>query len=600
MKDDHMLVNQIKKERRLAAIRSEILAEDPQKALNRILDSPMPATLVQSFPDQDLHFLMHAIGPNDFLPVLALASFDQWEYFLDVETWEGDRMNLPMVTNMLGFLYHADPERLLRWAVTEKTEFFEHYLFKNMETRILEENEDPSDFPDDFQTIDNLFYMRFPEIPQEILDSDGGELVEQAREKAETLIMEMLNRVADMDLTVLHGLLLETGVVIPAEVEEEELRLKAFRLAEKGFLPHHEAVGMYQPQEPSKLVPRSGQGLKQSLYGGDYPLPPLFFSKMTGKNTLFARSLAGVDETMLLNLQAEFAGLVNRLSSADDKVVREQRDLEQLVQKACAFLSLGMELLVAWKTPAGESGSEPGKSSDKSQEKQSVCTPRDGVAILIRYHLADIFRVASRAGLTLKNRAVEWYNQSWVVNNELPLHFFDEQLFGVLGGLLLDRPLFFDNYQTGVLYRSFGSAGEVETTERSLESIIALDRVMESLNPDLSSVLRTGLTFKTIVLTLWARDRLGLEPLVEPIKRSVFLPFFVELFSGEPSGTIDEFKLEDFTGWLAQKTGMDLDWVAGNLGGVIGEMFERLDQEYGHVSAADLDPRFVTDFFLKD
>ncbi|MDY0376518.1 MAG: DUF6178 family protein [Desulfobacterium sp.] len=574
MKDDHMLVNQIKKERQLAAIRREILADEPQKALDRILDSPTPATLVQSFPDQDLHFLMHAIGPHDFLPVLALASFDQWEYFIDVETWEGDRINLPMVTNMLGLLYHADPERFLRWAITEKTEFFELYLFKNMETRILEENEDPSDFPDGFQTIDNLFYVRFPEIPEEILDSDDGALVEQARERAETLIMEMLNRVADMDLSVLHGLLLETGVVIPAEVEEEELRLKVFRLAEKGFLPRHEAVGIYQPRSPSQLVPRSRQGLKKSLYGGDYPLPPLFFSTMTGEDNLFTRSLAGIDETMLLNLQAEFAGLVNRISSADDKVVRERQDLEQLVQKACAFLSLGMELLDAK-------------------------TPGDGAAILARYHLADIFRVASRAGLTLKDRARQWYNQSWLVNNELPLHFLGERWFGVLGGLLLDRPLFFDNYQTGVLYRSFGSAGEVEVTDRELTGLIALDRVMESLNPDLSSVPRTGLTFKSILLTLWARDRLGLDPRFEPIECSVFTPFFVELFSGGASGTIDGFRLEDFTGWIVHRSGMDLDWVAGNLGDVIGEMFDRLYREYGEVAAADLDPRFVTDFFLK-
>ncbi|MDY0219665.1 MAG: DUF6178 family protein [Desulfobacterium sp.] len=575
MKDDHMLVNQIKKERQLAAIRREILAEEPQKALNRIIDSPTPATLVQSFPDQDLHFLMHAIGPHDFLPVLALASFDQWEYFIDVETWEGDRINLPMVTNMLGLIFHADPERFLRWAITEKTEFFELYLFKNMETRILEENEDPSDFPDGFQTIDNLFYVRFPEVPQQILDSDDGALVEQARERAETLIMEMLNRVADMDLSVLHGLLLETGVVIPAEVEEEELRLKVFRLAEKGFLPRHEAVGIYQPRDPSQLVPRPGQGLRKTLYGGDYPLPPLFFSTMTGENNLFARSLAGVDETMLLNLQAELAGLVNRLSSADDKVVRERRDLEQLVQKACAFLSLGMELLDA-------------------------CTPGDGSAILARYHLADIFRVASRAGLILKDRAREWYNQSWVINNGLSLHFLDEQWFGVLGGLLLDRPLFFDNYQTGVLYRPFGSAREIDFTDKELKGIIALDRVMEGLNLDLSSVPRTGLTFKSILLTLWARDRLGLDPRFEPIDRSVFIPFFVELFSGEASGTIDGFKMEDFTGWLVHRTGMDLDWIVQNLGNVIGEMFHRLYQEYGRVSAADLDPRFFTAFFLKE
>jgi len=32
---------------------------------------------------------------------------------------------------------------------------------------------------------------------------------------------------------------------------------------------------------------------------------------------------------------------------------------------------------------------------------------------------------------------------------------------GVLGGILLKKPLFYDNYKTGVLYREFTSAEDV-------------------------------------------------------------------------------------------------------------------------------------------
>ncbi len=578
MTDNHKLVNQIKKERHLAAIRSEVLAADSQQALDTILGSPTPATLVQSFPDQDFHFLMHTIGPHDFLPVLALASFDQWEYLIDIETWEGDRVNLPMVTEMLALLFAADPERFVRWMILEKTEFFELYLFKNMEVRVLQENEDPSDFPDGFQTIDNLFYVRFPEIPQQILEQEEGAQVEQARKRAETFIMAVLNRVADMDLSVSHGLLLETGTVIPAEIEEEELRLKVFRLAEKGFLPRHEAVGIYQPKDVDSLRPRPAKVLEKNLYGGDYPLPPLFFSSLVGTDNLFARSLSGIGETMGLNLQAEFAGLVNRISSADGGVVRERQDLERLVQKGCAFLSLGMEII---------------------HGDASACTPREGAAIIIRYPLSDIFRVASRACLTLKTRAKGWYDQSWLASNDLPLHFLGEQWLGVVGGLLLDRPLFFDSDQPGLLYRPFAAAGEITATDKHLGSVIAIDRVMAGLDPDLGDIPREGLTFKPVVLTLWARDRLGLDHRVEAIERSVFLPFFVELFSGEIPGTIDGFKRDDFTGWLAQQTGLELDGLTRNLGDWIREMFDQLEQDYGRVRADDLESRFVIDFFLK-
>ncbi|MGD9733729.1 MAG: DUF6178 family protein, partial [Desulfamplus sp.] len=120
--DNYQLINAINKEKKLAAIRSEIMEMPAEKALDFILDASFPANLVQSFPDQDLHFMMYHIGKEDFIPVLSLASSQQWEYILDVEVWDNDRFNINKITNTLALLYKADPERLLRWAVKEKTE----------------------------------------------------------------------------------------------------------------------------------------------------------------------------------------------------------------------------------------------------------------------------------------------------------------------------------------------------------------------------------------------------------------------------------------------------------------------------------------------
>jgi len=578
MTNEYKLINQIKKEKQLAAIRREVLSLQSEKALDVILGSSMPATLVQSFPDQDLHFLMHSIGPDDFLPVLALASFDQWEYIIDVETWDRDRMNLPMVTKILDLLYRAEPQRLVRWIIKEKTEFFEYYLFKNMEVRILEENEDPSDFPDDFQTIDNLFYVRFPEIPETILESEGGAQLSKAKEEAGEFIMNLLNTVADMDLSVSHGLLLETQSVIPGEIEEEEFRLRSVRLAEKGFLPFHEAMGIYQPQKPSALVPRIGNYLKRPLFGTEYPLPPFYPSSMLLNDTLFVRSLSMVDETMLLNLQGEFATLVNRISSADRRVVREKEDLEKIVEKCCAFLSLGIEAI---------------------RGKDSFCIPGEGAAIIGKYRLEDIFRAGSWAGMVLNTKAGNWHKKSWLAANHLPLSFLDENWLGILGGLLLEKPLFFDNYKTGVLYRSFASIEEVKKSNGALEQIMEIDRLMGLVDPDLKSFVKGILTFKSLLLTLWARDRLGLSFSLEPIDLSVFVPFFTELFSGKKRGIIDGFKRDDFVLWLARKTGADHVSIAAKLGVVFKAMFDALEDEYGSVSPEDLDQRFVKDFFLK-
>ena len=53
--------------------RQQILALSPQEALDRILQDPQQLPLIHSFPEQDLYFLIHDIGPEDALPLLALA-----------------------------------------------------------------------------------------------------------------------------------------------------------------------------------------------------------------------------------------------------------------------------------------------------------------------------------------------------------------------------------------------------------------------------------------------------------------------------------------------------------------------------------------------
>ena len=122
--ENYQLINAINKEKKLAAIRSEIMEMPAEKALDFILDASFPANLVQSFPDQDLHFMMYHIGKEDFIPVLSLASSQQWEYLLDVEVWDNDRFNINKITNTLAMLYKAVPHG------KKLKNFIQHYKIK--------------------------------------------------------------------------------------------------------------------------------------------------------------------------------------------------------------------------------------------------------------------------------------------------------------------------------------------------------------------------------------------------------------------------------------------------------------------------------------
>ena len=573
-KIDYKITNIQRKEMKLQAVRHEILVSESEKALALILDAPAPVTLVQSFPDQDLYYLMHKIGPDDFIPILAMATSKQWEYILDVEVWDNDRLDLEFMTKTFDLLFQADPKRLLRWIIKEKPDFFEFYLFKNMEIKVREHDEPiPDDF-DDYITLDDKFYFRFPGKPL-IIDKDLPE--PRNNQEAWELIEKMVKAVAEMDLSVFHGLLLETKAVLPAEVEEEQFRLKTLRLAEKGFLPTHEAIGIYQPTRLSSLRKRPDSSLfKQEQFDPDIPLPPQFFSEFIEGDDLFIKSLKFFDPKFILHLESELAALINKIISADKIKIQSKKTIEKPIKKACAYLNLGLEVILN-----GELNPE---------------LARD---VIQKYFLEDIFRTGSRAGIKLKIKTMQWFEKSSLNKNNLPLSFLEEDFLGVVGGLFLDRPLYYDNYASGELYRDFKSLSDIKATNKILNQIIAMDTAIGKLSFNIKSFKEGVLTYKTLILTLWAKDRLNLEPTLEPIDTKIFKDFFIALFSKSDSGETGQIQLNDLILWISETTGIDETELEEGLLEVLADLIKELETEYSAVDPKDIDPRFIPHFLLQ-
>ncbi len=138
-------------------------------------------------------------------------------------------------------------------------------------------------------------------------------------------------------------LLTETTAVISAEAEEEAYRLKNVRLAEKGFLPFEEAVGIYQPLTPGEkgllAIKKAEQYADEK---GTVAGVPFYHLTMMDEQNVFARALMSLDQgAMLSNLQLEFATLCNTLVAADNKKIRGKEALGGIVRKACGYISLG-------------------------------------------------------------------------------------------------------------------------------------------------------------------------------------------------------------------------------------------------------------------
>lgn len=349
----------------LAESRQRILAMSAEDALAAILDHPQPAALVHSFPETDLHFLIHDIGLQDALPIIQLASNRQWEYLLDVETWKRDRLNDAKITTWLGLLLQAAPQRLIQWCFDEKLEFMELVLFRNIDLYIRETDQSASDLGEGYLTDDDAFYVRFVDYPTTTP-------AEEAQKKQRNAMLgELLHRISIFDHSRYQGLLLEAASMIPAEIEEELYRLRNVRLAEKGFLPFQEAIGIYQ-LAPGELATKGNKAFgRPSAEKGQLPVPGLAATFLEGDD-LFVRGLKSISDPHVLDLlQVELASLCNQVITADDQPVHGRDQLAAVVKKVSGYLSSGLEQAI----------------SGKKGQRETLAAK-----LLQRHLLADLFR----------------------------------------------------------------------------------------------------------------------------------------------------------------------------------------------------------------
>ena len=561
----------------LSAERREVLSMPPGKALDAILEHPYPVTFVQSMAEEDLYMLVHTIGPDDALPILGLASNDQWRYFLDMEVWARDRIDPVAATQWLDRLMRADADRFTHWIVNEQADLFSYYLQRNIELYVRENEDDPADIGDGFFTEDDVHFVRLRPYP------DLGEENNQAQEVRDLFVKDVLKRLSIFSYPFYQGLLLQTTAIIPSELEEEELRLRDMRLAEKGFLPFDEAVGIYQPLGVAELLNRVRKG---NDTGGraveTYPLPAPP-DDGSAEGSLFATILARMgDDLELQRLQMEFASLCNQVISADQRRISEKEALSQIVDKVAGYISIGLEQV----------DREAGKAD-----------PYHGANMLRNHLLADIFRVGYGCALALKWRAERWRRGSWFGRSGLPLSFWGESGMGVLGGLLIKKPLYFDNYASGVLYREFATLADIHHTERLFEEIIAYDDLIALMGIEVPPFkANTFLTYQNLLLTLWAVKEVSPEQ-DDKVLRLLRLPQLKRFYGGlwEKDATPRHIKAgmrERFLGWAAERSGLSTYEVAERMGAALEGLFRQIESELGSVDVEALDPRYLQLFLL--
>ncbi len=539
----------------------ELFGLPGRKALELILESPRPVTLVQSLAEEDLFWLVQEIGPEDALPILSLASNDQWQYLLDVELWTKDRLEIDSVNRWLGLLLKADPERFLIWGLREHIELIEFHLFKHIEVRIRDQDESPSDFDEGYFSPDGLFYIRIN------------------NEKYDQTIRQFLEHLIQYDPNKFRNVLLELAGIVPAEVQESMYRLRSVRLAEKGFLPFEEAVGIYQYLNPQSLLEKEPQPRKVTQ---DQPVSqpvPVSTPLLIQDQDLFSISLKRIEDSHLLErLQMEFTGMCNQIISADGLVVRDKENLSDVVRKACGYLSIGLE-----KVTDGD--------------------PNKAVRLLQEFPLHQIFRVGYGAALKLRWKTEKWLKESWFARESFALSFWGDDWEGILEGLLKKRPLYYTSFSEGEPYREFRNLEDIVYCHESLDQVMSLDRLLSLLFAQAAVAYPVqayhAVTYKNLLLTCWARHHLGLPEETKSLALEELKVFFRYLWvKGVRPCRVDTRMKQAFLDWLQMRSDLAIAEILGRVGKTFNRLFGELEKEYGSVSVNDLDPRYIKHFLV--
>jgi hypothetical protein len=531
----------------------------PAKALERVLNHPDCPRLIQTMSSEDFFFLIHKIGIDESLALLRLATLDQWQYVLDVETWQGDRLELNHTGQWIARLLRADPERFTQWLFSEGQGLAYYFLYGSIDVEVTDEDEAIQDLGPDFFTPDDFFYIR--------------PLKEDQREIIEALIRAM----ARQDTLKYQALLTGLAGILPAELEEDMYRMRNVRLAEHGFLPREEAIAVYAPVNPNHLKTGRQDAIAEfNASAEDVGSVPRWPLQIIQEPNLLTKTITHIsDEGLLDRIRLEFSGLCNQILSAEGLSNWDADRLEEIQHQAAGYLNLILK-----ERAYHEGGDENIEAAEE----------------LLRMNtLVSLFRAGFGLAVNLKWKAQRWLKDSWFQEADLETSFWGEVWGGVLTGLLKRRPQYYCGEASQNGFRDFRSLSELASTDDALGYINALDRLMADLAKQYS--LKTAesgsfqLTIYQLLLTLWARQLLGLTPGFNPLSLKEAKAFLTILREGDAEPPYRMFGFEERFLKAFGGPALEPDPLL-NLKGALTQAWHDFTDEMEFVPASALDAKY--------
>ncbi len=302
-----------------------LMALPARQRLNAILDRVDSEAVVRAMAPQDFYFSVQDIGPEDALPLLALAGVDQINHLFDVEWWQKDSVLPARAVEWLDRLARASEESLLAWLYHADFELLIMLFKKWIMVDIAREDEDPMEVRDrlSMSTIDDTYYWeaRYPQY--------------------EDFIRNLLGLLFEVNQSFYRELMSHVLHSLDVEVEEDAYRFHRGRMEDNAIPDFYDALEIYRPLKHLKTMEKNGAVAGDA----DSVSLPSFAVALVPRGDCLGRALGSVqDPAVAGGLQLELAALANKVLVADQLPADSAESLKFAVAKAAAFVNLGLEL----------------------------------------------------------------------------------------------------------------------------------------------------------------------------------------------------------------------------------------------------------------
>ena len=307
-----------------------VLRLSADERLRFILEAPKPMALVRSLPDSDFYLTVREVGPQEAIPLLALASTTQIAHLLDLESWRRDRFDPTRCGAWVALLVEAGEATIRRFARTIDDETL--ILLFRLWARVA-----PLDIDHEEPTRGH----GVTEVGDErgFVSPDGANLFSPERTEHAPAVRNLAEMLFHEDRSRYLGIIRSALFELPSEVEETALHWRASRLEEHGYPTWDEALSIYAPPVKDATAAWPAPPPVES----EGPVAPRLALQAIGADTPIVPSLDALPPGDLERVLHSLTALSNRVLVADGADAGSMEAQRAVMERTGSYVGIALQ-----------------------------------------------------------------------------------------------------------------------------------------------------------------------------------------------------------------------------------------------------------------